>query len=54
MIKVRCSICGRILAGRVPRGGSGDHAFPWKHHDLDGKLCKGRFRDVPIMTWKTY
>jgi len=29
--KVKCSVCGRIVSGRIPKGGDGSILFPYRH-----------------------
>lgn len=59
MIKVRCSICGNIYAGKIPKGGDGSGYIPRLHYrrytvavttGLGPKgpkvVCPGSFRDA--------
>lgn len=43
--KVKCAVCNKITAGRLPRDGNlkgdGSFYFPRRHKDKDGKGCKG-------------
>lgn len=50
--RVRCVVCGRTVAGRVPAGGAGSLLMPvwhlWIGHD--GQACPGRFDEgVPVV-----
>lgn len=40
-IRANCSICGRYVATRIPKGGTGDYRTPYKHHNYLGKPCDG-------------
>ncbi len=45
--RFRCMVCGKLTAGRLPRGdyheGVGDTSFRWprRHKGKDGKPCAG-------------
>ncbi len=42
--KVECAICGRAIAGRIPKGGDGSMLVPHRHIDPKwGHSCSGRF-----------
>lgn len=49
-IRVRCTVCGKISSGRLPRGGDGSTRFPRRHqHRNDfGTMedCPGEYRDA--------
>lgn len=45
-MKVKCSVCGKVVSGRVPHMGTGDTAFPRWHKNWSGVPCDGRFEDV--------
>ena len=46
----KCSICGKVTAGRIPRGGDGSFRYPRKHNDDDGKLCPGVYYEAILTT----
>ena len=43
--KVLCSICGKVVVGRVPYGGDGSVLYPRWHKDRKGKVCDGRYTE---------
>lgn len=45
-VMVRCAICGRTVAGRVPCGGDGSERLPVRHkrHGGSGEWCEGHHR----------
>jgi len=42
-IIVKCNDCGKVVNGRVPKGGDGSLYVPVWHKDNEGKPCEGRF-----------
>lgn len=39
---VRCAVCGKVVAGKVPAGGDGSVLFPYKHYSVrEIKYIKG-------------
>lgn len=48
-MRIECPVCGRVVSGRVPKGGTGDAEFPRPHLDPGTKdRCEGRFWLVDI------
>lgn len=41
-IKGECSHCGRIVGGRVPKGGDGTGVKLYYHNKEKGRSCEGR------------
>lgn len=48
--KVECAICGRVIAGRIPKDGDGSMLIPHRHIDPKwGNSCSGRFFEGLIL-----
>ena len=45
----QCVICGKLTAGRFPKGGDGTFIFPRKHRH-NGKSCHGTFYEARWVT----
>ena len=43
---VRCCTCGRVVPGRVPKGGDGTARLPYKHKTRDGRVCDGHLYEA--------
>ena len=41
----KCIICGKLTAGRLPKGGDGTFYYPRKHK-YNGKSCPGNFHEA--------
>lgn len=46
MIRVVCSVCGRAVASRIPRGGDGSLRKPLSHKDADKRWCEGAYLEA--------
>ncbi len=49
--RMRCAVCGRIVAARQPKLGDGSALLPYRHKALDGgrgSVCIGSFQDAII------
>lgn len=44
--RFRCSVCGKLTAGRMPKKGDTSARFPRRHYEQNGRLCPGVFRDA--------
>jgi len=49
--KFRCAVCGKEVAGRLPRGGDGTFFYPRKHN-VNGTICTGVYSEAEWMTDK--
>lgn len=50
---VKCSVCGKQTAGRVPKGGDGTFMLP-RRHKLYGRDCPGNIEEAEwISGYKT-
>lgn len=47
--RVRCAVCGKEVAGRVPPGGDGSTLIPWWHKAWNGQPCNGRFVEAELI-----
>lgn len=50
--KVKCSVCGKITAGRLPREGhyTGDTTFWYpRRHKVDGVDCEGNIEEGEVI-----
>jgi hypothetical protein len=46
---VECSVCHRIVRGRVPRGGDGSALVPYRHKHQIARDCNGHlFHGKPV------
>jgi len=45
MTKFKCIICGKLTAGRIPRGGDGTLRYP-RRHKWNGRPCPGNYREA--------
>jgi hypothetical protein len=46
--RVRCSVCGKEVSARIPKGGDGSEDYPAYHKDTTGipsvfPVCRGTF-----------
>lgn len=48
-IRYECRACGKLTAGRRPRGGDGSLMFP-RRHSVDGDVCPGSFDEAETVT----
>ena len=44
-VRFRCTSCGKLTAGRFPRGGDGTFYFP-RRHQAGGQLCLGSYSEA--------
>ena len=44
--KFKCVVCGKLTAGRAPRGGDGTLRYPRKHKDKGGQPCPGNWLEA--------
>lgn len=44
-IRFRCAECGKLTAGRFPRGGDGTFYYP-RRHQVDGQECRGSYMEA--------
>lgn len=51
--KVRCTVCGRLTAGRKPPGGDGTFWFPRRHKNAVGGNCPGNILEGKIVSENT-
>jgi hypothetical protein len=55
--RIKCSVCGKITAGRLPREGNykGDGTFWYpRRHNVDGDFCPGNFEEGIDITFENY
>jgi hypothetical protein len=48
--KFKCSVCGKLTAGRLPSGGDGSFYFPRRHKGSDGRPCPGNIEEAEWVT----
>ena len=41
-----CQCCGKVTAGRMPKGGDGTYYYPRKHKGDDGETCEGVYDEA--------
>ena len=49
-VRVRCAICSKETAGRLPQGGDGTLYFPRRHQRPDGVDCEGNYMEAEWLT----
>lgn len=50
--KFKCSICGKITSGRLPKNGDGSFWYPRRHYDKTGILCLGNIQEAIVVDIK--
>ncbi len=49
-MRVECSVCGKVVIGRLPRGDDGSFWYPRKHKHK-GKNCSGNWEEAILLKW---
>ena len=42
----KCTECGKLTAGRVPKDGDRTFRHPRKHYDKNGDVCSGCYQEA--------